>query len=44
MSSTQSLVALIKAELKSQGLSYAALAGELGLSESSVKRMLAPGG
>jgi transcriptional regulator with XRE-family HTH domain len=44
MSSTQSLVALIKAELKSQGLSYAALAVELGLSESSVKRMLAPGG
>lgn len=44
MSSTQSLVALIKAELKSQGLSYADLAHELALSESSVKRMLAPGG
>jgi transcriptional regulator with XRE-family HTH domain len=44
MSSTQSLVALIKAELKGQGLSYAELARELGLSESSVKRMLAPGG
>jgi transcriptional regulator with XRE-family HTH domain len=44
MSSTQSLVALIKAELKSQGLSYAELAEALALSESSVKRMLAPGG
>lgn len=44
MSSTQSLVALIKAELKSQGLSYAELAEALDLSESSVKRMLAPGG
>ena len=44
MSSTQSLVALIKAELKSQGLSYADLAEALALSESSVKRMLAPGG
>lgn len=44
MSSTQSLVALIKAELKSQGLSYAGLAQALALSESAVKRMLAPGG
>ncbi|WP_457418182.1 helix-turn-helix domain-containing protein [Roseateles sp. P5_E7] len=44
MSSTQSLVSLIKAELKSQGLSYAELAQALELSESSVKRMLAPGG
>lgn len=44
MSSTQSLVGLIKAELKAQGLSYAELARELALSESSVKRMLAPGG
>ncbi|MFG6468215.1 helix-turn-helix domain-containing protein [Roseateles sp. BYS87W] len=44
MSSTQSLVALIKAELKTQGLSYAELAEALALSESSVKRMLAPGG
>ncbi len=44
MSSTQSLVALLKGELKAQGLSYADLARELGLSESSVKRMLAPGG
>ena len=44
MSSTQSRVALIKAELMSQGLSYADLAQALDLSESSVKRMLAPGG
>ncbi|MDR7297337.1 transcriptional regulator with XRE-family HTH domain [Pelomonas aquatica] len=44
MSSTQSLVALIKGELKSQGISYAELAQALDLSESSVKRMLAPGG
>jgi transcriptional regulator with XRE-family HTH domain len=44
MSSTQTLIQVIKAELKSQGLSYADMARELGLSESSVKRMLAPGG
>jgi len=44
MSSTQSLVALLKGEMKAQGLSYAELARELALSESSVKRMLAPGG
>ncbi|MBA4343785.1 MAG: transcriptional regulator [Methylibium sp.] len=44
MSSTQTLIEVIKAELKSQGLSYADMARELGLSESSVKRMFAPGG
>lgn len=44
MSSTQSLIALIKAEMKTAGLSYAALAEALGLSESSVKRMFAAGG
>lgn len=44
MSSTQSLVDLIKTELKAQGLSYADVARELALSESSVKRMFAPGG
>lgn len=44
MSSTQLLIGLIKAELKAQGLSYADLSRRLGLSESSVKRMLAPGG
>lgn len=43
-SSTQSLVALIKGELKAQGLSYGDLAKALKLSESSIKRMLAPGG
>lgn len=44
MSSTQSLVALIKGELKARSLSYGDLAKALELSESSVKRMLAPGG
>lgn len=44
MPSTQTLVDLIKAELKIAGLSYAQLATELGLSESSVKRMFASGG
>ncbi|MEH0166565.1 helix-turn-helix domain-containing protein [Paucibacter sp. JuS9] len=44
MPSTQTLVELIKAELKTAGLSYAQLAAELGLSESSVKRMFASGG
>lgn len=44
MPSTQTLVELIKAELKMAGLSYAQLAAELGLSESSVKRMFASGG
>lgn len=44
MSTTQTLVEIIKAELRTQGLSYAEVARELGLSESSVKRMLAPGG
>jgi DNA-binding Xre family transcriptional regulator len=43
MSSTRSLVAQIKQELKAAGLTYAALAAELGLAESSVKRMLASG-
>ncbi|MDM4768381.1 helix-turn-helix transcriptional regulator [Pelomonas sp. SE-A7] len=44
MPSTQTLVQVIKAELKSAGLSYAQLARQLGLSESSVKRMFASGG
>jgi len=43
MSSTQALVAVIKAELKAQGLTYAALGQALGLAESSVKRMFARG-
>jgi AraC-like DNA-binding protein len=44
MSGTQSLIALLKSELKLQGLSYAELARELQLSESSVKRMFGAGG
>lgn len=44
MSSTQTLIEVIKAELKAQGLSYADVARELQLSESSVKRMFAAGG
>lgn len=37
------LIQVLKAELKAAGLTYAALARELGLAESSVKRMLAKG-
>ncbi|MFO1226812.1 helix-turn-helix domain-containing protein [Roseateles sp.] len=44
MTTTHSLIALLKSELKSRGLSYAELAQALGLSESSVKRMFAAGG
>ena len=44
MASTQSLIDLIKAELKQAGISYAQLATALDLSESSVKRMFAAGG
>ena len=43
MSTTQTLIAVLKAELKAAGLTYAALARELGLAESSVKRMFAKG-
>ncbi|NDY92746.1 helix-turn-helix domain-containing protein [Ideonella livida] len=43
MSTTQALVQQIKKELKAAGITYAALARELGLAESSVKRMLATG-
>lgn len=43
MSTSQALIDRIKAELKSAGLTYAALARELGMAESSVKRMLARG-
>ncbi len=42
--STQTLIEIIKTELKSRGLSYADVARELALSESAVKRMFAPGG
>ena len=44
MSSSQTLLTVLKAELKAGGLSYADLARELALSESSVKRMFASGG
>ena len=41
MSTTQDLVHALKAELKAAGLTYAELAEQLGLSESSVKRVFA---
>lgn len=44
MPNTQSLVDLIKSRLKTAGLSYAEVARELDLSESSVKRMFGSGG
>ena len=44
MSSTHALLAVIKAELKAQSISYGQLAQALDLSESSVKRMFAAGG
>jgi transcriptional regulator with XRE-family HTH domain len=43
MSSTRDLVTALKAELRRAGLTYAQLARELGLAESSVKRILAKG-
>ena len=43
MSTTLDLVRALKAELKAAGLTYAALARELGMAESSVKRMFAKG-
>jgi DNA-binding Xre family transcriptional regulator len=43
MSTTQSLIDILKLELKTSGLTYAALARELGMAESSVKRMFAKG-
>ena len=43
MSTTQTLISVLKAELKTAGLTYAALAQQLGLAESSVKRMFAQG-
>ena len=41
---SHTLLTVIKAELKAASLSYADLARELALSESSVKRMFASGG
>ena len=43
MSSTADLIAIVKKELKSAQMTYADLARELGMAESSVKRMLAKG-
>ena len=43
MSTTADLVAALKTELKTAGMTYADLARALGMAESSVKRMLAKG-
>ena len=43
MSSTADLVAALKTELKEAGLTYAALAAELGVAESTIKRSFARG-
>lgn len=43
MSSTRDLVVALKAELRRAGVTYAALARELGLAESSIKRVFAKG-
>lgn len=43
MSTTRALVDQLKQELKAAGISYAQLGRELGLAESSVKRMLSRG-
>jgi len=43
MSGSHLLVAALKAELRRAGITYAALARELGLAESSVKRIFAKG-
>ena len=41
MSTTQDLITALKQELKSAQVTYAELAGELGMSESSIKRIFA---
>jgi len=43
MSSTAALIAALKQEMKSAGITYAGLAQRLGMAQSSVKRMLAKG-
>jgi DNA-binding Xre family transcriptional regulator len=43
MSTTQALIATLKSELKAAHITYADLARELGMAESSVKRMFAKG-
>lgn len=44
MSTTADLTALLKAELKAAGITYADLAATLGMAESSVKRMFSKNG
>lgn len=44
MSTTADLVTLLKTELKTCGVTYAALAARLGMAESSVKRMFSKSG
>ncbi|HEX5804390.1 MAG TPA: helix-turn-helix transcriptional regulator [Azospira sp.] len=44
MSTTADLIALLKGELKTAGITYAALAARLGMAESSVKRMFSKSG
>jgi transcriptional regulator with XRE-family HTH domain len=43
MSTTHDLVAALKAELKAAGITYAELATQLGMAESSIKRIFAKG-
>ena len=43
MSSTQDLIMTLKAELRRAGITYAQLAVELGMAESSIKRIFAKG-
>src|SRR6185295_2905432 len=43
MSTTADLITALKAELKRAGITYADLARELGLAESSIKRVFARG-
>ena len=44
MSTTHDMIEILKAELKLAGLTYAALAKQLGIAESSVKRMFSAAG
>ena len=43
MSELDQLIATLKRQLKARGMTYRDLAGELGLSEASVKRLFASG-
>ena len=44
MSTTLDLIAHLKTELKTAGITYAVVAERLGMAESSVKRMFSTGG